>query len=63
MTLANGQLVVVGGNQPVTWGGNVTIAGGPDPYKDQDGGMAIRYEFLRGFDPTGCNIVYHSLES
>ena len=40
--LGDGQWIVVGGNQAVTTGGNATAPGGPDPYKDTDGGLSIR---------------------
>ncbi|KAG8908534.1 hypothetical protein FRB99_005894 [Tulasnella sp. 403] len=42
-SLGDGRWLVVGGNQPVTYGGNATVPGGPDPYKDQDGGLSIRW--------------------
>ncbi|KAG8909543.1 hypothetical protein FRC01_006866 [Tulasnella sp. 417] len=59
--LGDGRWLVVGGNQPVTAGGNTTVAGGPDPYKDADGGNSIRY--ITPCSDGTCNYSYDSMDN
>lgn len=52
--LGNGTWLNVGGNQAITWGGDKASGQtGQSPYKDWDGGKAIR--FLDPCDDESCN--------
>ncbi|KAG8921616.1 hypothetical protein FRC00_008432, partial [Tulasnella sp. 408] len=57
--LGDGRWLVVGGNQPVTTGGNTTVPGGPDPYKDGDGGNSVRY--ITPCTDGNCNYSYDTM--
>ena len=59
--MGNGEWLIVGGNQPVTTNGVTTTPGGPDPYKDQDGGVSSR--LVTPCMDESCQYSYGTIQS